>query len=414
MDIRPYIERLKQSAAAKNYSHMTITQIVSMLISICIYPYVIRKLGSEVYGLYVFGLSITNYFIELTSFGLKFPAVKAVVEYRDNSTQTNHIVTCIYVIKGVLVLLSSLIFILLTKYISFLQQHALILYLVFIQLLGEWLMPNWFYQGRQKMQVITYTSVGCRLLSVPAIFICIQSPNDITSFVLINTLSIVVAAIAGLIMMMWKEKVRFVHIRFSEIKTMIKDAVPFFGSNVIGVIKTETATLLIGTFLGMREVAIYDLANKLVVIPRTFTQNINHALFPSVLASQTKRIKQIIRYEYFIGLAIMLGVAAVGYWATLFLGGKEMLGAYPIAVILSVSILTWLVVGAYIAFVFVPQKRYYDVTRNQIVALISFLIIGVPGVILFKNTYALAIAFAISGLCEILYCKYITYKHQLI
>ena len=195
---------------------------------------------------------------------------------------------------------------------------------------------------------------------------------------------------------------------------MIKDAVPFFGSNVIGVIKTETATLLIGTFLGMREVAIYDLANKLVVIPRTFTQNINHALFPSVLASQTKRIKQIIRYEYFIGLAIMLGVAAVGYWATLFLGGKEMLGAYPIAVILSVSILTWLVVGAYIAFVFVPQKRYYDVTRNQIVALISFLIIGVPGVILFKNTYALAIAFAISGLCEILYCKYITYKHQLI
>ena len=91
-----------------------------------------------------------------------------------------------------------------------------------------------------------------------------------------------------------------------------------------------------------------------------------------------------------------------------------MVGAYPISLILSVTILTWLVVGAYIAFVFVPQRRYYLVTRNQLVALLSFLAVGIPAVAVFRNVYALTAAFALSGVCEIVYCIYVTRKQRLL
>ncbi len=414
MNIRTIADRVWKSAVARNYSHMTATQMLSMLISICVYPYVIRRLGGEVYGLYVFALAITNYFIEFTSFGLKFPSVKAVVEYRDDADGTNRTVTCVYIIKGLLAVVSAVVFSLLVLFVPLLRAHALLFLCVFLQLLGEVLLPAWFYQGRQKMQVVTYMSVGARLLTVPFIFLCVKSPDDIVPFAAINTAGVLGAAVGVAAVMLWREGVRPVRVSAAEVRRMAKDALPFFGSNVMSTLKTETVTLLIGSFLGMRDVAIYDLANKMVVIPRTLTQNVNHALFPAVLAGQRDRVRQIIRYEYGIGALIILLLAAVGYWAALLLGGREMVGAYPISLILSVTILTWLVVGAYIAFVFVPQGRYTLVTRNQLVALLSFLAIGIPAVALFRNVYALTAAFALSGVCEIIYCRWVTRKYRLL
>ena len=414
MNAKEILNRIWRSAVAKNYSHMTATQIAAMAISVCVYPYVIRRLGVEAYGLYVFGLSITSYFIELTAFGLKFPSVKAVVEYKDDANGTNRTVTCVYIIKALLALLSCAVFGTLTACIPLMRTHAVLFGCVFLQLMGEVLMPYWFYQGRQKMQIITYMSVGFRLLTVPFIFIFVKSPADVVTFAVINTAGIVAAAIGAMAIMVWGEGVRPVRVRVDEVKNMAKDALPFFGSNVISTVKTETVTLLIGSFLGMKDVAIYDLANKMVTIPRTITQSINQALFPAVLADQSRKVKKIIRYEYAIGFAIIVLLAAGGYWVALLLGGREMVGAYPISLILSITILTWLVVGAYIAFVFVPQRQYYLVTRNQFVALLSFLAIGIPAVAVFRNVYALTAAFALSGVCEIIYCIYITRKQRLL
>lgn len=414
MNAKEILNRIWRSAVAKNYSHMTATQIAAMAISVCVYPYVIRRLGVEAYGLYVFGLSITSYFLEFTAFGLKFPSVKATVELRDDTDGTNRTVMCVYIIKGLLALLSCAVFCALTACIPLLRTNALLFGCIFTQILGEVLMPNWFYQGRQKMQIITYMSVGFRLLTVPFIFIFVKSPADVVTFAVINTAGIVAAAIGAMVIMVRSEGVRPVRVRADDVTSMVKDALPFFGSNVMSTVKTETVTLLIGSFLGMKDVAIYDLANKMVTIPRTITQSINQALFPAVLADQSRKVKKIIRYEYAIGFAIIALLAAGGYWAALLLGGREMVGAYPISLILSVTILTWLVVGAYIAFVFVPQRRYYLVTRNQLVALLSFLAVGIPAVAVFRNVYALTAAFALSGVCEIVYCIYVTRKQRLL
>ena len=107
-------------------------------------------------------------------------------------------------------------------------------------------------------------------------------------------------------------------------------------------------------------------------------------------------------------------VVLFGYWIVLLLGGKPMLAAYPLAIILSGSMLVWLIVGSYINFIFVPQNKYYFVTRNQFVAFISFVVLCVLGVLIFHNIAAVVVALTLSGYCEIVYCNYLIKKHKLL
>jgi len=91
-----------------------------------------------------------------------------------------------------------------------------------------------------------------------------------------------------------------------------------------------------------------------------------------------------------------------------------MLDSYPMAIILSGTILVWLVVGCYISFIFVPTNRYYLVTRNQLVAFVTFFLFCIPGVLLFHNILAIVIALTLSGLCEMIYCYYQVKKNNLL
>ena len=129
--------------------------------------------------------------------------------------------------------------------------------------------------------------------------------------------------------------------------------------------------------------------------------------------AEAGRVKRLIRYETFIGLAVVAVIVALGYWAVLLLGGRDMLGAYPLAVALSVTVYTWLVVGGYINYVFVPKGRYYFVTKNQLVALVTFVVCALAGVFVWRDIFVVVAAYSLSGVVEIVYCKYLIRKYRL-
>ena len=399
----------------ENYFFMTALQIISSLFGILIYPYLIRVLGAPSYGLYVFGLSITSYFISLISFGFNFPAVKAIVENKDNLIAKNQIVSSVFSAKLYLAILSTIIFIILVNTIPVMKNNWLIFSLCFTQIIGEVLFPVWYFQGVQKMKIVTFIQLGFRVLSLPFIFLLIRNSSDCWIYVLIASLSVIMGGITSAIYLKINDHIGLRLISIKSLRIYFKDALPFFWSNSTGTLKQESVTIIIGTFFGMRDVALYDLANKIILLPRMLTMSINAALFPKIIENIQKTIiKKILLYETLLGLAIIAGVAVFGYWIILILGGKLMLASYPLAIILSVTVLVWLVVGCYISFIFVPNNRYYYVTRNQLVAFTSFFVFCIPGALIFHNITVIVIALSLSGLCEIAYCNYLIIKNKLL
>jgi PST family polysaccharide transporter len=142
--------------------------------------------------------------------------------------------------------------------------------------------------------------------------------------------------------------------------------------------------------------------------------SINGAIFPKVISNIRSEItKKIIRYETILGLIIIVCTVIFGKWIVLIMGGVSMSASYPIAIALSVTVLTWIVVGSYISFVFVPNARYYFVTKNQIIALVSFCVYCGIGLLFVQNILVLAIAISLSGLSEIVFCRYLIRKEKL-
>lgn len=398
----------------ENYFFMTILQVLNSLFYLLIFPYLIRTLGKESYGQYVFGMSIASYFISLVSFGFDFPGVKEIAKNPTNQAVKRHVVSCVFTAKIYLEIFSLLVFSFLIAVLPILRQHWYVYAILFGNTFVNILFPIWFFQGIQKMRIVTYIQLGFKLLSLPFIFFCVQGSEDVWMFSFIVTLANVGGGIMASYMLFYIEKIKIQWIKFSELKVWYKDALPFFWSNAGAAIKQQSIAIIIGSYFNMADVALYDLAYKIISIPNILFGSINGALFPKIANDGRKKvIKKIFQFETLAGLLVISMVILFGKWVVLFLGGPEMLDAYPIAIVLSFGVLTLLLVGAYISFIFVPQNKYYLVTQNQVVAFINFFGLTLLGLFLYKNIISIAIAWTLAGLFEIVYCKILIKRHKL-
>ncbi len=413
-NLKSIIHQLRTSKVLENYSYMTALQIASALIGFIIYPIVIRRIGAEGYGLYAFTLSIVLYFQVVIDGGLNFPAVRAVSENRDNPRRLSEIVSSVLVIKSVLFVAMTIAAAFVVYCIPALRVHWVLFGIIFIQNSIDILFPQWYFQGMKQMKVPAIINFICRLLQIPLVIWLIRNETDLILYAGIVSGTMLMGAIYAMVYML----THGIHLQmphWSQIKSLCQDGWPFFLTDLAGNIKERVLTNLIGVYLGMREVAIYDLATKVVQIPRLFTQSINKALFPDVIVKATKeRIRRVLRYERVIGLSMSIAVIAVGYWIVWILGGHSMLDAYPLAAILSLSIYTWLVTGGYLQFAFIPSGNYRLVTWNQVVALLSCLLLCFAGLQLGYGTYAIVVALTLSGFAEIGFCRIMCKKKQLL
>jgi PST family polysaccharide transporter len=408
-------EIIFHNKVAENYFSMTFLQGANLLIGLLLYPYLIRVLGKEAYGTYIFAFSIISFFIMFVSFGFDIPALKQVALHPNDLSVKRKIVSAVFTGKLLFLGLAIVVFSILLHILPVMQKNTLLYLVIFALVLPEILFPVWYFQATQNMKVVTIIQIGIRLLSIPLFFIFIKSPADLLIYAAILSIAPVLGAILAIVYLKKKDNIGLRIVNPKEFKSLFWDSVPFFMTYIFGSLKKEAVTLVIGSFFGMSDVAIYDLANKIITIPRLLTQKINDAIFPKIVGNATsEKVKKIISYETILSLFVIAAIILFGYWAVLLLGGKTMLSAYPLAVILSGIIFSWLRISSYLNFVFVPKGKYIFVTKNQAVGLISFLILGGMSLFIYKSIFIVVAAYVLSSLVEILYCKYLINKYKLL
>lgn len=406
MGIRTIIKRLYETKVLENYSFMTALSIISALIGLIIYPFVIRATGKEAYGTYIYAFTIASFFQVIIDFGFDAPCAKAIVQARDDLRECSRIVSAALLLKGSFVALSSLAFASCVYWIPFMQHNSAICLITFVQIVCTSLFPTWYFQGLKKMKLVTYINLSLRLTTIPLILWLIRSPQDIGTYAVIVMASMAAGTLIAYVCL-FADGIRFRAVTVRRLQELLHDATPFFATSLTGNLKSLSVKAIIKHCFGVGEVAVYDLAEKIITIPRYFTQNINSALFPEVIANPTpERVRRILRYERIIGAVFTAVIALLSYPAVLVLGGNELFGAVPVTILLSTTIYTWLVVGAYINFVFIPANRYYTITLNQVIALVSCVLFALGGLLLWRNISMVAAGLMISGFIEILFCRY--------
>ncbi len=393
---------------------MTVLQILNSLFYLLIYPFLIRSLGQDGYGLYVFSFSVAMYFVTFVGFGFDFPAVKSIAQNSNNADVKSNTLSCVFTAKVYLELIALIVFSILIAIVPLLRENWLIMSICFMQTVTNIFFPQWYFQGVQRMRVVTYIQIAAKLLSLPFIFLFVKNENDAWIFALIVCASSVLGALVAHLIITQYDKLQIKLIKITLLKAWYKDAIPFFWTTFLSTVKQQSITVIIGTFFNMSDVALYDLGYKIFSIPNILFGSINGALFPKIANDNRQSvIKKVFLFEALAGFIVVLNVIIFGKWVVLFLGGESMLGSYPIAIVLSFGVLTFLLVSAYISFIFVPQNRYSLVSRNQIVAFFVFFLLTAIGLFFWKNILSIAIAWSLAGLFEIAYCNYLIKKYKL-
>ena len=394
----------KGRSVVSNYLHMTILQVANSFFYLLIYPFVINAVGTESFGLFVFASSIAAYFMVFVNFGFDIHCAKLVPLHPEDGSYHASLLSTVTLAKLGFEIVSLLVFSLLVLMIPFMSEHRELFWLCFCNTLSSVFLPMWYFHGRQKMKVLTIVQLAFKLLSLPVVFVMINDASDIDAYASIVVGANVLSSMVAFLIMIRLTGATMRWPGARALRAIVVEVQPFFWSTATNTLKQRSVEIIIGSLFGMKEVAIYDLANKIFSVPSLLVSNINAALFPMMVkVAKRDLVGKIIKIELFMALLCILSVALFGSWVVELVSAPGMGGAYYIAMLLSLNIVTFLVVGSHIYFIFVPQQRYDYVLRNQVVSVISFYLFCGLYLAMSWSIYSVVLALVTSALLEIVY-----------
>lgn len=395
----------------ENYFFMTLLIFLNATFSLLLYPYLIRTLGSSSYGIYIFITTVVNYFIVFISFGFDLLGTRKIALHKDSIEQKSDIVSSIFSVKIALFLFSSIIAVCIYLVSPLLQNHKWIYITCFLNTLTNILFPIWYFQGIQKMKVVTLIQLTFKLLTLPFIFYFIKKPNDLLLFSTITNLSILFSSIFAFAYLLIVEKISLKIVSLKKIREYIKDVFYFFSSIFLTALHSYTLNLIIGLRWGMTDLAIYDLATKIVQIPTMLVASINDALFPRMVANfNVQSLKKIIKIERIIGITVIVVIITFGKLAVNLLGNEGMYMAYPIAIILSFRLYATLQVACYTSLTLIPNHLDSYILKDLLIVTLELFICLTVGFTLSNSIFIIPISMTLIVFFEIAYLKYITNK----
>ena len=377
-----------------NFSYLSVLQVFNLLVPLLTYPYLIRVLGKENYGLVVYAQVVVSYFQILINFGYNNLAIKEISIYRNNKQKLSEIFNSIFFSKFLFFIFSFAILGLVILFLPEARDHKLLFILCMWSGLYDVIFPIWYFQGIEKMKYITYLTLISRSIFIVLIFFLIKNPNHFIRVPMINGTGAIISGALALTIIYKQGNIVFYIPSFKTVYEHFKNSINFFVSDVFVKIFAGSNKFVIGTFLGLTELAYYDLADKIVNIFRSIPLGIvRTTIYPRIAKTRNVTIlKNTTILMSIYALFAILFINALAPAIISILGGEEMLPSVNILRLFSIIIFTTHLSNYYIT-VGLWSLGYDNVFRNMMIfsSLIFFITYGLFWIFGIINVYSITI-----------------------
>ena len=272
-----------------NFFSLTLLKVLTYILPLITFPYLIRVLGVEKFGLIMFAQAIMYYFEIVVDFGFNLSATREVALNAEKKNKLNEIISAVFSIKFVLLMISFLIlFIVLSIFDRFTDDY-LIYYYSFLKVIAFAFFPVWFFQGIEKMKYVTWINIVSKTIYTILIFVFIQAESDYLLVPLIDGFGFFIGSILALYYVFKHFKHVFVFNSFAIIKQHFIDSSIFFLSRVSVSLYTSSNILMLGLVASNVMVGYYAIAEKLYMVLRNLYQPIVQVIYPYI--SKSKNVK---------------------------------------------------------------------------------------------------------------------------
>ncbi len=302
-----YKERLKSNKTViENFSYVSLLQIFILIAPLITYPYLVRVLGTDLYGRVISAQVLASYASIIILFGTDDVCAKYVSIYRENIEKLSEIVSNILCARLFLWIACFFLYLTIVLIIPHFRNEFWLYILTYGITLSDLLFPQYFFQGIERMKVSTLVSLAIKLLFICLVFIIVKDPEDYIFVPILYSIGFFLGGLFSLEYIKRILKIDFVRPNRSSMFFYLKESFSLFATNLICTVKDKLNYFIIGAF-GMSNVVVYDLGVKLTALLSRPVTVISTVLFPRFAKSRNmKMIKPVLLFIFTVTVLLVI------------------------------------------------------------------------------------------------------------
>lgn len=303
-----------------NFFSLSILQGVNLILPLITFPYLVRTLGIEKYGLVVFAQAFITYFTLIADYGFNLSGVREISFYKNNSLKITRIYNSILIARLSLVFFG---FVILTFVVFSFEKFSIdwrLYFLTYGLVIGNTLFPTWFFQGMEKMKYITILSVIAKTIFTIFIFVLVKKPDDFLWVPILNSLGYLVIGLISLIIINRQFNIPFKIQKKKYIKQQFQKGWFIFISKISSNLYTTSTTFVLGLVTNTTMVGYYSIAEKIIRIIVSLFSPFTQVIYPHVVQLVKKSnkeaelfLRKVIKYTLLISIFIFVIAVVFSY-----------------------------------------------------------------------------------------------------
>ncbi len=297
----------------ENIASLSVLQLLNYAVPLATVPYLVRVLGPAQFGMLSFAQAVVLYFSILTDYGFSLSATRAIASCRDEPRELARTFWRTLFAKTAVLLVTGAMLAALVLLATPFREAPLLYAAAFLNVAGTVACPAWFFQGIERMRILTIAHSAARLLTLPALMLLVKGPEHTVRAAAIQGAVPLVAALLLLPALRKRVPGRPCLRMCAEIPAVLREGWSLFVAHTSLVIHAPTTTVVLGFVAGNAEVGYYSAADKVIRAVASSTGPVAQALYPHLnnLKAHSMELTLHLMRRGFAGMLLLAGAASV-------------------------------------------------------------------------------------------------------
>lgn len=244
-------------------------------------PLLIQRLGVDQFGLVNLSLSVIFLVNVLVTFGYNLSGPREIAVNQEDKGQLSEVASKVFFSKLLFALSASTIIFLLVVGFGFFGEYRIILLFSLLLLFSEATQSTWFFQGMEKMKLVSIANVAGKMLYLLALILWIRSPDDARwpnfylGFTAFGFNLLLIAYIH------FELQVKLALPKWRSIFLSWKDNFTLFLSGIASHVAVNGGLIILSFFASAGVLGMFSLAERVTMVLRMVPTLITQAIYPN-------------------------------------------------------------------------------------------------------------------------------------